>query len=91
MIKGGAFMTHRVAYNDVKDFTPIITDGKVYILLYDFEPIVEVEDGVEKTTWKNQEILLTKNEFDYHKSLIGIDNNFITNFIRDNISGIKNV
>ena len=84
-------MIYREAFNDIEDLTPIITDGKVYILLYNFEPIVEIEDGVEKTTWKNQEISLTKNEFEYHKSLIDIDNNFITNFIRDNLNEIKNV
>lgn len=84
-------MVYREAYNDVKDLTPIITDGKVYILLYNFEPIIEIVDGIEKTTWKNQEILLTKNEYDYHKSLIGIDNNFITNFIADNLSKVRKV
>lgn len=79
-------MIHRKGQIDTPDFTPIITDNKVYLLRYNFETF---NDEFNRPYWNFDEVLLTKNEYDYHKSLIGIDDNFITNFIISNEDGTK--
>lgn len=79
-------MIHRKGQIDTPDFTPIITDNKVYLLRYNFEVSKDENDN---PLWNFDEVLLTKNEYDYHKSLIGIDDNFITNFIMSNEDGTR--
>lgn len=79
-------MKHRKAQHTEKDFTPIITDDKVFLLRYNF---VLKQDKGDKDFLEYDEILLTKNEYEYHKSLNGIDNNFITRFIIDNEKNVK--
>ena len=74
---------------DSPDFTPIITDGKVYILRYNFEEGFDEEN--DKNYWKYDEIIMNKNDFDFHKSIAGKQNDFITNFIADNLSKVRKV
>ena len=59
---------------------------KFFLLRYNF---VLKQDKDDKDFLEYDEILLTKNEYEYHKSLNGIDNNFITRFIIDNEKNVK--
>lgn len=72
---------------DTPDFTPILTDKKVFLLRYNFE--VKNDEEEDKTSWTYDEIVLSKNQFEYHKSIIGKQNDFITDFIGNNLNDIK--
>lgn len=74
---------------DNQDFTPILTDGKIYILRYNFEEKNDVEN--ERIYWEYDEIMMDKNEFEFYRSIFGKQDDFITNFIGNNLVNIKKV
>lgn len=87
--KGGIIMRYLKGQIDTPDFTPILTDGKVYLLRYNFMEKFDEEN--EKKYWEYDEIVLDKNKFEYHKSIVGKQDDFITNFIANNLSKVRKV
>lgn len=89
MIKGGIKMRYLKGQIDNPDFTPILTDGKMYLLRYNF--VEKFDEKNDKNYWEYDEIIMNKNDFDFHKSIAGKQNDFITKFIADNLSKVRKV